>query len=118
MDHQRQSNGLLTFLEHWWFLSIAVSAFVASLLLSFFTRLSGLPWIWCYGIALFVAEGGVVLIFYAKLPLYRQRRFFTFGSGKLPESRRAFYRWATVASSSLLHCFCVCSFRNHKTVAS
>ena len=43
--------------------------------------------------ALVVAGVGVTLIFYSKLPLYRQRRFFTFGSGALPESRRAFYRW-------------------------
>ncbi len=93
MDSQRNSNGLLTFLEHYWFLGIAVSALVASQLLSFFSRLTGTPWIWCYAVALVVAGVGVTLIFYAKLPLYRQRRFLTFGSGALPESRRAFYRW-------------------------
>ena len=93
MDYQRQSNGLLTFLEHWWFLSIAVSAFVASEVLSFFTRLNGIPWICCYAIALFVAGAGVALIFYSKLPLYLQWRLFTFGTGSLPESRRSFYRW-------------------------
>jgi len=93
MDTHRQSNGLLTFLEHYWFLGIAVSALVASQLLSFFSRLTGTPWIWCYAVALAVAGVGVTLIFYAKLPLYRQRRFLTFGSGALPESRRAFYRW-------------------------
>jgi hypothetical protein len=92
MDYQRQSNGLGTFFEHYWFLVIAVSALVVSLLLSFFTRLTGTPWIWCYGVGLFVAAVGVVLIFYSKLPLYRQRRFFTFGSAALPEGRRSFYR--------------------------
>lgn len=93
MDTHRQSNGLQTFLEHYWFLVMAVSALVASQLLSFFTKLTGSPWIWCYGIGLFVAVVGVVLIFYAKLPLYRERRFFTFGSATLPKSRRSFYRW-------------------------
>jgi hypothetical protein len=93
MDTHRQSNGLQTFLEHYWFLVIAISALVASQLLSFFTRLTGTPWIWCYGVGLFVATVGVALIFYSKLPLYRQRRFFTFGSAALPESRRSFYRW-------------------------
>src|SRR5690349_10467107 len=93
MDTHRQSNGLLTFLEHYWFLGIAITALPASLILSFFSRLIGTPWIWCYAVALFIAAVGVSLIFYSKLPLYRQRRFFTFGSGALPADRRAFYRW-------------------------
>ncbi|MCL5096759.1 MAG: hypothetical protein M1608_04370 [Candidatus Omnitrophica bacterium] len=93
MDTHRQSNGLQTFLEHYWFLVIGVSAVLASLVLSFFSRLTGTPWICCYGIGLAVAEVGVSLIFYAKLPLYRQRRFLTFGSRALPDSSRPFYRW-------------------------
>ena len=93
MDTHRQNNGLQTFLEHYWFLVISVSALVATAVLSFFSRLTGTPWIWCYVVALFAAGVGVSLIFYSKLPLYRQRRFFTFGSSALPESRRAFYRW-------------------------
>ena len=93
MEYRSKSNGLLTFIEHWWFLSIAIIAILASQVLSFFTRLSGTPWIWCYGIGLAIAAVGVSLIFYAKLPLYRQRRFLTFGSRALPESRRSFYRW-------------------------
>jgi len=93
MDYRRQTNGLLTFLEHWWFLSIAVVGLLTSQILMFFTRLSGTPWIWCYGIGLVIAAVGVALVFYAKLPLYQQRRFFTFGSPALPEGRRPFYRW-------------------------
>jgi len=93
MYYRRQTNGLLTFLEHWWFLSIAVVGLLTSQILMFFTRLSGTPWIWCYGIGLVIAAVGVALVFYAKLPLYQQRRFFTFGSRALPEGRRPFYRW-------------------------
>ena len=93
MDTQRESNCWQTFLEHWWFLPVAVAAFLSSQLLTFFTRLTGVRWIWCYGIGLAVAAIGVALICYAKIPLYRQRLFFTFGSSALPESRRAFYRW-------------------------
>ena len=93
MDYQRKSNGLVTFLEHWWFLLVAVIAVLTTQLLTFFTRLTGTRWIWCYAIGLVVAAVGVSLIFYAKIPLYRQRRFFTFGSAALPESRRPFYRW-------------------------
>ena len=93
MDYQHQNNGLVTFLEHWWFLLVAVIALLTSQLLTFFTKLTGTRWIWCYAIGLVIAAIGVFLIFYAKIPLYRQRRFFTFGSGALPERRRGFYRW-------------------------
>ena len=93
MDYQRQNNGLVTFLEHWWFLLVAVIALLTSQLLTFFTKLTGTRWIWCYAIGLVIAAIGVFLIFYAKIPLYRQRRFFAFGSGALPERRRRFYRW-------------------------
>ena len=43
---------------------------------------------------------GVVLLFLARLPLYRQRRFFTIGSAVLPESHRRIYRvaWRFIAS--------------------
>ena len=93
MDYERQSNGWVTFFEHWWFLVVAPIALLAAKVILFFMRLSGAPWIWCYGIGLVVAAVGVALIFYAKIPLYRQRRFFTFGSRALPENRRPFYRW-------------------------
>jgi hypothetical protein len=93
MDTHRQNNGLLTFVEHWGFLLSAIVVLLVSQILSFFSRLTGTPWIWCYAVALCIAAVGVSLIFYSKLPLYRERRFFTFGSGALPETRRAFYRW-------------------------
>ena len=93
MDTHRQSNGLATFLEHWWLPLIAIIALLTSQLLTFFTQLTGTRWIWCYAIGLLVAAVGVSLIFYAKIPLYEQRSFFTFGSGALPERRRPFYRW-------------------------
>src|SRR5262249_10508311 len=93
MDTQRHSNGWQTFLEHWWFFFIPIIALLTSQLLTLITWLTGPRWIWSYGIALAVAAVGVSLIFYAKIPLYRQQRFFTFGSGPLPESRRPFYRW-------------------------
>jgi hypothetical protein len=93
MDYDRRSNGLLTFLEHWWFFFVVVVALLTSQLLMFFTQLTGARWIWCYGIGLTMGALGVFLVFYAKIPLYRQRRFFTFGSSALPQSRRASYRW-------------------------
>ncbi len=93
MDYGRQSNGWLTFFEHYWLYAIVIWALVTSQLLNFFTGLTGVPWIWCYAVALFVSGVGVAFIFCSKIPLYRQQRFFTFGSTALPRGRRAFYRW-------------------------
>jgi hypothetical protein len=93
MEYRSNSNGLKTFLEHWPLLPVVVIAILTSQVLSFLSRLSGAPWIWCYGIGLAVAAVGVSLIFYAKLPLYQQRQFLSFGSQALPECRRPFYRW-------------------------
>ena len=107
MEYHKKSNGWLTFLEHWWLLFIVVIAVLTSLVLDFFTRLSGTPWIWCYGIGLAVAAVGVSLMFYAKLPLYQQRRFLTFGSRALPDSRRVYYRWGyrcVLFAAALLLC--------------
>jgi hypothetical protein len=77
----------------WGLLIIAAVSILTGWGLNFFTRLTGMPWICCYLIGIGVAALGVSLIFYAKLPLYRQRRFFTLGPRALPEQRRPFYRW-------------------------
>ena len=37
---------------------------------------------------------GIVLLFFAKLPLYRQGKLWTFGSSGLPEKNRRLYRIA------------------------
>ena len=93
MDYRRNDNGLLTFLSHWGFFLAALSAFALYQVFNFFTQLSGTPWIWTYVLALGIATLGSALLFYSKLPLYRQAQFFTFGSNALPTKRRPFYRW-------------------------
>ncbi len=56
-----------------------------------------------FWIALASALVRVVLLFIAKWPLYRQGRYFTFGSKSLPEGRRPLYRLAYVfIATSLL----------------
>ena|SRR5665213_2724164 len=45
-------------------------------------------------LAVVVGIIGIALLFVARLPLYRQRRFFTFGPGALDTRHRKFYRWA------------------------
>jgi hypothetical protein len=82
----------------WGLVTLALVATFTTWLLNFFTQLTGLPWTCCYFIGIGVAAVGVSLIFYAKLPLYQQRRFFTFGPRALPEQRRSLYRWGYVCA--------------------
>ncbi len=79
-------------------LTIAFTSILATWVLNFFTRLTGVPWICCYFVGIGIGATGASLIFYAKLPLYRQRRFFTFGPRALPEQRRTFYRWGYICA--------------------
>ena len=107
MDFQRQTNGLVTFVEHWGLLLAVAFVFLALQVFSFFANLNGGRWIWCYAISLSIAAVGATLIFYAKLPLYQQRRFFTFGSRALREDRRPFYRWGygcVIVAAAMLFC--------------
>ncbi len=107
MEYRPTGNGWKTFLEHWWFLALSLIALLTSQVLIFFTRLTGLPWIWCYVTGLVIAAVGLSLIFYARIPLYQQQRFFTFGSRALPVRRRPFYRWGyrcVILAVALLLC--------------
>jgi len=70
-------------------LPIAAIALLASWVLS----IHGVAWIWAAGASFSVAVLGAVLIFIAKLPLYRQRRFLTFGIQALPVTSHGYYRW-------------------------
>ncbi|HVU08324.1 MAG TPA: hypothetical protein VHG89_07260 [Verrucomicrobiae bacterium] len=93
METQKDNNGLQTFLEHWNIILIAIVAVLASQVLMFFTRLCGTSWI-CFFVASFALMilGGI-LIGYAKFPVYRSGRFFTFGLKSVPGYLRGFYRW-------------------------
>ena len=71
---------------------IAVISALAQILL-FFMSLHGTRWIAVFAIGLGLATIGAGLIFFAKLPLYRERHFLTFGAKALPEARRPYYRW-------------------------
>ena len=93
MDRQTRSNGLETFLEHWGLLITAGIAVITGKVLTFFMGLSGTPWIWCFVAAFALMSLGAVLIGYAKLPVYRSGRFFTFGPRSVPRQRLGCYLW-------------------------
>jgi hypothetical protein len=91
----------------WAIMLMAILGMTGSCLLSFFSGLTGTSWIWFYFIAMIFGASGVALIFWAKLPLYRLGRFFTFGAAALPVERRSFYRWGfcfAIFSVALLAC--------------
>jgi hypothetical protein len=93
MDYRKHGNGVLTFLAHWNILIVGLLALIASKVLDFFMQLSGAPWIWFLmgAFALMIFGGG--LISYAKLPVYRTGRVFTFGLKSVPPHLQALYRW-------------------------
>jgi len=93
MDTHRQSNGWQTFLEHWGLLVTAIVAGVASQVVTFFTELSGALWMWFFAAGFAQLIVGGCLIAYAKFPVYRSGRFFTFGIKSVPEHLRGCYRW-------------------------
>ncbi len=93
MDYQRNSKGWLTLLEHYWIYGLLFVVVLVSVVMRGFTRLTAGAWTCLFYFTLALAAGGAVLLFYSKIPFYRQRRFFTFSAGALPESRRVFYRW-------------------------
>ena len=63
--------------------------------------------------SLAVATLGVVLLFFARLPLYRQRRFFTFGPGALPPGHRKLYNaaYAVIVPSVIFLAILACVVR-------
>ncbi len=92
MESETKNNGRSTFLEHWGFLLVAVLAVCNSQALIFFRNLNGTPWN-CLSIASMVLLiSGAALILYAKIPVYRSGRFFTFGVKSVPANRAKIYR--------------------------
>jgi hypothetical protein len=83
----------MKFLEHWWFLSIVITAVLAAELLEFFTNLNGTRWIYFFIASFSLMILGAVLITFAKFPAYRNGQFFTFGVKSVPERLTGHYKW-------------------------
>ena len=65
---------------------------IVALVTSWLCSLHGWPWVAAYCSSLLLAIVGAIYLFCAKLPLYRQQRFFTFGSQHLPPASLPLYR--------------------------
>jgi hypothetical protein len=77
----------------WWVLGMPFTALVAVFAASWLPPLHGAGWLWAAGISFGIALVGATLLLIAKLPLYRQGRYFSLGIRALPESSRGYYRW-------------------------
>jgi membrane protein YdbS with pleckstrin-like domain len=73
--------------------ALALPIVIPMLVASWLFSLHGTPWLWAAAISFGIAIIGAALLFIAKLPLYRQRRFFTFGIQAIPQSSHGFYLW-------------------------
>jgi hypothetical protein len=108
MEYRRTSNGWRTFLEHCGFTSVALVAIAATMILTFFSNLSGQPWIDVFIASMVLLIAGAGLILYAKIPAYRSGRFFTFGLKSVPKRLARCYRWGWyVFLSGMILSFCL-----------
>ena len=81
-------------------LTLFCSVVLSSVLLPVVSRLMTASVTVLYGVAVGVGVFGIVLLFVARLPLYRQHRFWTVGPRELDCKHRRFY-WSAYAIVSL-----------------
>jgi hypothetical protein len=93
MEYRKENNGWHTLLDQFFF-PLGPAAFVVGwVILLFFQNLTGMPWIHFLEATAALLFSGAGLILYAKFPLYRSGRFFTFGIRSIPQGFKGAYRW-------------------------
>lgn len=93
MESRGKDGGYETFLEHWGTTLVFLTIAALCTVFDFFLNLSGAPWIRLFIAGLVLLISGAGLILFAKIPVYRSRRFFTFGVKSVPEGMTGYYRW-------------------------
>ncbi len=73
-------------------LPILVAVFISSISFKLI-QVDGYAWIWFIGISLSISIIGASLILKAKMPLYQNGEFFTFGAGSIPPQLKRVYLW-------------------------
>jgi hypothetical protein len=83
---------VLGFLSSIFFMPIvAAIAMLTAMLLPSITTLQRVDVIALFSVGLVAGVCGIILLFFARLPLYRQRRFLTFGPRELDRFHRRLY---------------------------
>jgi hypothetical protein len=93
MEYRKDNNGWHTLLDQFFYPVLPLTFLVGWAVLIFFQNLNGMPWIHFFVADAILLFSGAGLILYAKFPLYRSGRFFTFGIGSIPQGLKGFYRW-------------------------
>jgi hypothetical protein len=93
MEYRKESQGLQTFIEHLGMLPLLVVSSLGCHLFFSLMGLKGHSWLAVLLGSFVLQVLGCVLIGYAKLPAYRDRRYFTFGLQSVPAIRAGYYRW-------------------------
>jgi len=78
-------------------LPVLVIAYLVGSFFSLIDRLNGVNAVALFWTGLGLGSLGVALLFFARLPLYRQRQFLTFGPKALPAFHRKLY-WSAYLS--------------------
>ena len=92
MTPQDKSSSLRSFPPDLLILS-GIPIIAAALLSAWLLNLRGNDWIIAYGASFALSLTGAVMIFFAKLPLYRAGVYFTLGARLLSDRSRRLYRW-------------------------
>lgn len=71
-----------------------IMAIAACASLPVFSFVANARWNPLYWTGLALSAVGLTLLFIARMPLYREKKFFVWGSRALPETSRRYYRWA------------------------
>ncbi len=83
----------MKFFEHWGFLVSVIVSILVIQLFAFFVNLNGALWIRFFFASFALMLFGAALIAFAKLPVYRSGRFFTFGIKSVPQRLIGYYKW-------------------------
>lgn len=96
MEYSKDNNGWRTFREHWGFgLGFPLALFAVAIvwILTWFENLQWDQWISVYFASQILLVSGAALIVWAKIPVYRSGRYFTFGVKAVPQGLAGYYRW-------------------------
>lgn len=96
MEPKRNSHRYqwVKFLEHWGLTVVVLIVAVSVEVFFFLFDLIGRLRVWCFAVSIALMFSSVGLLLFAKLPVLRSNRFFTFGVKTAPANLARCYRWS------------------------